>query len=124
MLNYIEIGGTQFPIPDQPTSPIENRRTNRVWKAITVTGIVEDAKAAFVDNAQYAHWWESQKYDEEGNPDGTETLSEDLSDYCIAGDIVDTRDGNVIIYMGKKTEQELLQETVDTLLLDALGGAL
>lgn len=125
MQNYIEFADEiRFNIPDQPNSPIENRRTGREWKAITVTGIVEDAKAAFIDNAQYAYYWESQKYDDEGNPDGTEMLSEDLSDYCVAGDIVDTRDGNITIYMGKKTEKELLQEAVDELLLDALGGTL
>jgi len=124
MLNYIDFAdGSSFPIPATPNNPIENRRTGRAWKAITITGSVEDAKAAFIDNAQYTHYWESQKYDDEGNPDGTEMRSEDLSEYCVAGDIVDTRDGNITVYMGKKTEQELLQEAVDNLMLEVLGGA-
>ena len=39
----------------------------------------------------------------------TEVRQEDLSEYSVAGDIVDTRDGNVTVYMGKPTALELAQ---------------
>ena len=50
----------------------------------------------------------------------TETQTRDMSDYCVAGDIVDTRDGNVTVYMGRKTEVEKLREQVEV--LDVLLG--
>ena len=43
-----------------------------------------------------------------------------MSDYCVAGDVVDTRDGNVTVYMGRKTEVEKLREQVEV--LDVLLG--
>lgn len=46
--------------------------------------------------------------------DGETTTEYDYSDYCVAGDITDHRDGTVSVKMGKKTplekEQELRQD--------------
>lgn len=42
--------------------------------------------------------------------------------YCVAGDIVDTRDGKIIVYMGKKTELEVLEEENARLLFENLTG--
>src|SRR5574344_402344 len=41
--------------------------------------------------------------DESGNP-----IEYDQSEYSVAGDIVDTRDGGIIVYMGKRTQKEKL----------------
>lgn len=54
----------------------------------------------FVDNASFA--WE---YDTE-----TGTVSKDLSEYCVAGDIVDKRNGTYLVYMGKKNTDEIIAE--------------
>ena len=108
--------GTVFQCPEQAAAPVAPYRGTREWRQITVTGTAADVKAAFVGGATYSEEWDT--LDANGDP---AVESRDLSDYCIAGDVVDTRDGNVTVYMGKKTEAELQQETIDALLIELLG---
>lgn len=108
-----------FDCPVQPAAPISNLTRGREWKAISVIGTADEVKAAFVDGITYRQQWESSIIAEDGTQT-TETQTRDLSDYCVAGDVVDTRDGNVTVYMGKKTEVEKLREQVDV--LDVLLG--
>lgn len=103
-----------FDCPVQPSAPIANLTRGREWKAIAVIGTADEVKAAFVDGITYRQQWESAVIAEDGTQT-TETQTRDLSDYCVAGDVVDTRDGNVTVYMGRKTEVEKLQEQVDVL---------
>lgn len=103
-----------FDCPVQPSAPIATLNRGREWKAISVVGTADEVKAAFVDGITYRQQWESAVIAEDGTQT-TETQVRDLSAYCIAGDVVDTRDGNVTVYMGKKTEVERLQEQVDVL---------
>ena len=61
------------------------------------------------------------KYDEQGEPTGEteEVVTEtDMSEYSLAGEITDYRDGTVSIKMGKPTEAESAKATVT-----ALAGA-
>lgn len=108
-----------FDCPVQPTAPITNLTRGREWKSIAVIGTSDEVKAAFVDGITYRQQWESTIIAEDGTQT-TETQTRDLSDYCVAGDVVDTRDGNVTVYMGRKTEVEKLREQVDV--LDVLLG--
>lgn len=108
-----------FDCPVQPAAPISNLTRGREWKAISVIGTADEVKAAFVDGITYRQQWESAIIAEDGTQT-TETQTRDLSDYCIAGDVVDTRDGNVTVYMGRKTEVEKLREQVEV--LDVLLG--
>lgn len=108
-----------FECPVQPAAPISNLTRGREWKSIAVIGTADDVKAAFVDGITYRQQWESEVIAEDGTQT-TETQTRDLSDYCVAGDVVDTRDGNVTVYMGRKTEVEKLREQVDV--LDVLLG--
>ena len=108
-----------FDCPVQPAAPISNLTRGREWKSIAVIGTADDVKAAFVDGITYRQQWESAIIAEDGTQT-TETQVRDLSDYCVAGDVVDTRDGNVTVYMGRKTEVEKLREQVDV--LDVLLG--
>ena len=108
-----------FDCPVQPAAPILNLTRGREWKSISVTGTADEVKAAFVDGITYRQQWESTIIAEDGTQT-TETQTRDLSDYCVAGDVVDTRDGNVTVYMGRKTEVEKLREQVDV--LDVLLG--
>lgn len=103
-----------FDCPVQPAAPIANLNRGREWKAISVVGTADEVKAAFVDGISYRQQWESAIIAGDGTQT-TETQTRDLSDYCVAGDVVDTRDGNVTVYMGKKTEVEKLREQVDVL---------
>ena len=108
-----------FDCPVQQTAPIANLTRGREWKSIAVIGTADEVKAAFVDGITYRQQWESAIIAEDGTQT-TETQTRDLSDYCVAGDVVDTRDGNVTVYMGRKTEVEKLREQVDV--LDVLLG--
>ena len=108
-----------FDCPVQPAAPISNLTRGREWKSIAVIGTADEMKAAFVDGISYRQQWESAIIAEDGTQT-TETQTRDLSDYCVAGDVVDTRDGNVTVYMGRKTEVEKLREQVDV--LDVLLG--
>ena len=108
-----------FDCPAQPAAPIANLNRGREWKSISVIGTADEVKAAFVDGITYRQQWESAIIAEDGTQT-TETQTRDLSDYCVAGDVVDTRDGNVTVYMGRKTEVEKLREQVDV--LDVLLG--
>ena len=103
-----------FDCPVQQAAPIANLTRGREWKSIAVIGTADEVKAAFVDGITYRQQWESVIIAEDGTQT-TETQTRDLSDYCVAGDVVDTRDGNVTVYMGKKTEVEKLREQVDVL---------
>lgn len=108
-----------FDCPVQQAAPISNLARGREWKSISVIGTADEVKAAFVDGITYRQQWESAIIAEDGTQT-TETQTRDLSDYCVAGDVVDTRDGNVTVYMGRKTEVEKLREQVDV--LDVLLG--
>jgi hypothetical protein len=74
---------------------------------ITVYATVDEAKEAFVDGVSYAREWDSQ------DGDATLTMSDDLTAYSVAGDIVDHRDGTVTVFMGKPTELELTNAELD-----------
>ena len=108
-----------FDCPVQTAAPIANLTRGREWKSISVIGTADEVKAAFVDGITYRQQWESAIIAEDGTQT-TETQTRDMSDYCVAGDVVDTRDGNVTVYMGRKTEVEKLREQVDV--LDVLLG--
>lgn len=108
-----------FDCPVQQAAPISNLTRGREWKSISVIGTADEVKAAFVDGISYRQQWESAIIAEDGTQT-TEIQTHDLSDYCVAGDVVDTRDGNVTVYMGRKTEVEKLREQVDV--LDVLLG--
>ena len=97
-------------------------QATREWRRFTISATTAEALAAFVPGAVIGRAWDSAIYDEEGTQTGTEVLTEDLIDYCIVGDVVDHRDGTVSVYIGKKTDAELYQETIDELMLILIGG--
>ena len=108
--------GTTFPQPEQAAPPVSPLTSGREWRRIAVIATVEEAKAAFADGAQYAQVWDSVivREDESGAViEETVEESRDLSEWSFAGEIVDHRDGTVTVLMGKPTEVEQLQRTVD-----------
>lgn len=90
---------------------------NRDSIRLTIEANINDALTVFTNNAV----WGIREYDvdpETGNV--LETYNDyDYSEYCIASDIIDHRDGSLTIYMAKKTEEEIqmeqLQENNETL---------
>jgi hypothetical protein len=43
-------------------------------------------------------------------------------EYDVAGDIVDRRDGTFVVYVGVRTDTEMLEESLAGLLLRVAGG--
>ena len=78
-------------------------------------------KAAFADGIAYRHQWDSVIIAENGTQ-MTETQTRDLSDYCVSGNVLDTRDWNITVYMGRKTEFERLTEEDAALLFEIFTG--
>ena len=81
----------------------------------------ESVKALFADDAQYGDTVQQITYetvtDEES---GEQTVNEvtnevvtDLSEFCIAGDITDKRDGTFTVVMGKKSDSEIEIENLE-----------
>ena len=112
---YFKANNTEYP------ASIAGKVTDRDWggresKAVTLEMTHAAAVQLFVDGLS---WSIVQRdtvpvYDTDGNPTGEteEQVQEwDNSDYCVAGPIMDNRDGTITAKMGKKTEVELLRET-------------
>ena len=114
MATYVEINGNKYP------ASITGRLSDKDWndrasKAIHLEMTYADAVATFIDDVSWNIVQESEvqkrNHNEEGNTSFEtviETETYDNSEYCIAGDVVDHRDGTVTVKMGKPTAEELL----------------
>lgn len=94
----VKINGTEYP------ATIAGKMNDLEWdgrssKTITLEMTHAEANELFVDGAE----WSIK------DVDGTEY---DNSDYCIAGDITDHRDGTVSVKMGKETDLEEILEMI------------
>lgn len=121
--------GTVINQPTQAKSVLTPIAVGRDWKKIDVICDVDTIKTMFVDNVKYRQEWDSVKYVAETKTiedpetgeskevtelvEVMEVLSKDLSDYCVAGEVVDHRDGTCTVLMGRLTEIELLQSQID-----------
>ena len=107
---YIKVNTTEYP------ATVNGDRADRSWgdrdtKTVTLTMSHDAAAALLPDNTP---WSIVQRetvdvLDEQGKPTGEtkEVVNEyDNSEYSLAGDITDHRDGTVSIKMGKPTETE------------------
>ena len=116
MATYVEINGLTYP------ASITGRLNDKDWddresKAIKVEIPYSDAINIFVDDVKWnivQDMEEPVEYiDEETGNIVYEILTRqevyDNSDYCIAGDIIDHRNGKVTAKMGKPTAKELLK---------------
>lgn len=119
MATYIKINNTEYP------ATITGEHKDRTWnerevKNIRLTMTATEAAALLPDNTPWSIVQRDTvpKYDEQGQPTGEtkEVVNEyDNSEYSLAGDITDHRDGTVSIKMGKPTESELSAATVTAL---------
>ena len=141
MAIYVKINKTQYP------ATITGRIHDSEWddrssKAITLEMTYEDAKRIFVDDIKWSIEQEVERIEDKHetlviNEETGETedvvtqvpvikLEEyDNSEYSIAGDIIDHRNGKITVKMGKPTDKELLitleQENAE-LLFSSLTG--
>ena len=116
---YVKVNGTEYP------ATVDGNLVDRNWdgrdtKTITLTMTHAEVASLLPDNTP---WGIVQRemvdvLDEQGHPTGEtkEVVNEyDNSEYSLAGDITDHRDGTVSIKMGKPTESELSEATVTAL---------
>lgn len=114
MATYIEVNGNRYP------ASITGRLNDKDWnnresKAIKLEMAYVDAANLFVDDLSWSiiqgHPIFVPEIDEEGNEVVVEKTEEEIydnSEYSIAGDIADHRNGFVTVKMGKPTAEELL----------------
>lgn len=118
-MTYIKIAGVQY------TAKINGKLRDAEWdnresKAITLEMDYSTASALFVDGTEWSivERHEVPVYDENEIQTGTEIQETewDNSDFILAGDLIDHRDGTMTVKMGKLTELEEAYEIM-------LGGA-
>lgn len=107
---YIKVNNTEYPAA---VNGVYNDRTwdGRDTKTITLTMTHAEVAALLPDNTPWSIVQRDMVdvLDEQGQPTGEtkEVVNEyDNSEYSLAGDITDHRDGTVSIKMGKPTETE------------------
>lgn len=88
---------------------------NRESKSIRIEMSYETASNLFVDDLSWSIEQDYEELENDFNENGEEvqkkvlkTNSYDNSEYSIAGDIIDHRDGTITVKMGKPTAEELL----------------
>ena len=116
---YIKVNNTEYQ------ATVTGDRADRTWdgrdtKNVTLTMTAAEAAALLPDNTPWSIVQRDMVdvLDEQGQPTGetVEQVNEyDNSEYSLAGDITDHRDGTVSIKMGKHTESELSAATVTAL---------
>ena len=122
MATYIKVNNTEYPA-EIDGNPKDHSWDGRDTKTITLTMTHAEAAALLPDNTPWSIVQREMVdvLDEQGQPTGEtkEVVNEyDNSEYSIAGDLTDHRDGTVSIKMGKPTETENAKATVT-----ALAGA-
>ena len=110
MVIYIKVNNTEYP------ATVTGDRADRTWderdtKTVTLTMTHAEVAALLSDNTPWSIVQRDMVdvLDEQGQPTGEtkEVVNEhDNSEYSLAGDITDHRDGTVSIKMGKPTETE------------------
>ena len=115
MNTYVEVNGIQYP------ASITGRLCDREWndresKAIKLEMTYSDAVQIFTDDVKWNIVQDFEETimhtDEETGETTFEVVTKqevyDNSEFSVAGDIVDHRDGNVTVKMGKSTAAEIL----------------
>ena len=118
MSTYIKINSGDILYPAVITGRMADKEwDNRETKAITLEMDYTTANKLFIDSVIWSivmeHPVEIKEIDDEGNAT-TKTIIEteefDNSEYSLAGDITDHRDGTLTVKMGKLTDLEQAYE--------------
>ena len=123
-MTYVEINGNRY------VATIGGKMNDREWngresKYIHAEITYEEAITHFVDGAtwsiiQEVDETEVEYIDDKGNNCVKNIIKEEVfdnSEFNIAGEIIDHRDGTITIKMGKPNELELAMATIDNILI-------
>ena len=113
---YVKVNNTEYPATVNG-NPADRNWNGRDTKTIYLTMPYEQAAALLPDNTPWSIVQRDMVdvLDEQGQPTGEtkEVVNEyDNSEYSLAGQITDYRDGTVSVKMGKPTETENAVDTV------------
>lgn len=112
---FVKVKNTLYP------ATVSGRMSDKDWdnresKSITLEMDFAIADDTFVDGLKWSIVQQEEKpvFDEEGKQTGTEIKETefDNSEYNLAGDITDHRDGRVTVKMGKLTDLEKAYEKI------------
>ena len=98
----------EFPVESEPCIFDKKSLLTNVYREvlrITVASTYAEVAEKFVDGAKFAIRQREILVMEDGTQTATD-VDYDKSEYSIAGDIIDHRDGRITVYMGKMTEHE------------------
>lgn len=107
---YVKVNGVVYPasIVGQMADVEWDRRAS---KSITLEMDYETAKNTFVSNVAWSIICEYDPYVDENGEEVTPAPEEfDNSDFCVAGDITDHRNGTITVKMGRLTDLESAYE--------------
>lgn len=101
-MTYVKINNTLYP------AAINGKLSDHSWddrdvKTIRLAMDVNTASSLFVDDV---HWSIVDEYLDENAQ--TQSVEYDNSEYCVAGDIIDHRNGMISVKMGRATEKEII----------------
>ena len=114
MATYVEINGNKYK------ASITGRLADKDWgnrasKAIKLEMSYAEANEIFIDGIAWNIVQEVEVHEHKEDENGNEVIETiikeetyDNSDYGVAGDIIDHRDGTVTVKMGCLTAEELL----------------
>lgn len=106
---FVKVKNTLYP------ATVSGRMLDRDWdnrdsKSITLEMDYATAAETFVDGLKWSIVQQEEEpvFDEDGKQTGTETKETefDNSEYNLAGDLTDHRDGTITVKMGKLTDLE------------------
>ena len=101
-----------YPVETEPPillKKMNNGASQKEYLRITVAATYAEVLAHFVDGANYS----IRQFDIGESGEELETYTDfDWSEYSVAKDIVDHRDGRVTVYMAKPNEQEQVAEAL------------
>lgn len=103
---YVKVNGNLYP------ASISGRMCDKEWddresKIITTEMPHSEANGLFVDGQTWSIVMDVEKEQEDGTVVNTRE-EYDNSEFCVAGDITDHRDGTITVKMGKFTTEEIL----------------
>ena len=120
MAIYVEVNENLYPA--SITGRLhDDEWNNRESKALTIEMSYEDAMNIFVNDVEWKIVQDNNALVDKVNEETGEIFQEwetvqesyDNSEYCIAGDVIDHRNGKITIKMGKPTAEELLNMIVE-----------